>query len=283
MKKIIFTIALAISSTTFAQLQSPQLSPIAKIEQTVGLTNVQIEYSRPQKNGRDVFKEVVNDGQIWRTGANKNSILTTDDKLVFGKDTLKPGSYSLFILPEGKEWTLYFYKTTDNWGVPANFDKNNVVLKQQVKTENLSKSVENFTISIDDVTIKGASLNFAWDKTSASYPFIVLTDAKMKSNIDKVLAGPTANDYYRAADYIYNSNGDMKLAYEYMKVAVDKLGDNVGFFHLRKFALIQAANGDYELAIKTAKHSSKLATIAKNEEYVKMNDASIKEWEKKKK
>ena len=115
MKKIIFTIALAISSTTFAQLQSPQLSPIAKIEQTVGLTNVQIEYSRPQKNGRDVFKEVVNDGQIWRTGANKNSILTTDDKLVFGKDTLKPGSYSLFILPEGKEWTLYFYKTTDNW------------------------------------------------------------------------------------------------------------------------------------------------------------------------
>lgn len=282
MKRIILTIALAISATTHAQLQGPMLSPLAKIEQTVGLTNIAVEYSRPQKNDRKVFPDVVPYGQIWRAGANKNSILKTDDKLIFGKDTLAAGAYGIFVQPDEKQWTLFFYKSTDNWGVPSDFSKEKVALKVIAKTEKTPLTVENFTIAIEKITINGAVLILSWDNVQATFPFSVDTDAKMKLNIAKVLSGPTANDFYRAADYLLNSNGDMNAALSYMKKAVDLYGNKVPFHVYRKLALIQANLGDYNAAIESAEKSTKLAREAKNNEYVKMNEASIKEWTKKK-
>lgn len=282
MKRIILTIALAISATTHAQLQGPMLSPLAKIEQTVGLTNIAVEYSRPQKNDRKVFPDVVPYGQIWRAGANKNSILKTDDKLIFGKDTLAAGAYGMFVQPDEKQWTLFFYKSTDNWGVPSDFSKEKVALKVIAKTEKTPLTVENFTIAIEKITINGAELILSWDNVQATFPFSVDTDAKMKSNIAKALSGPTANDFYRAADYLLNSNGDMNSAISYMKKAVELYGDKVPFHVYRKLALIQANLGDYNAAIESAEKSTKLAREAKNNEYVKMNEASIKEWTKKK-
>ena len=282
MKQIIFTLALAISSATMAQLSSLQLSPLAKLEQTVGLTNVAVEYSRPQKNNRNIFPDVVAYGQVWRAGANKNSILTTDDKLVFGKDTLNAGSYAIFVKPEANQWTLIFYKSTNNWGVPAEMTPSNIALEVKANTAKAGKTIENFTIAIDNVTINGASLTMAWDNTFVAFPFTVLTDAKMQSNITKVLAGPSANDYYRAADYLLNSNGDMKAANEYITKAVAMYGENTAFHVYRKMALIQANLGDYKTAIETAKKSTELAKAAGNMEYVRMNDDSIKDWSKKK-
>lgn len=282
MKRIILTIALAISATTHAQLQGPMLSPLAKIEQTVGLTNIVVEYSRPQKNDRKVFPDVVPYGQIWRAGANKNSILKTDDKLIFGKDTLAAGAYGIFVQPDEKQWTLFFYKSTDNWGVPSDFSKEKVALKVIAKTEKTPLTVENFTIAMEKITINGAVLILSWDNVQATFPFSVDTDAKMKLNIAKVLSGPTANDFYRAADYLLNSNGDMNAALSYMKKAVDLYGNKVPFHVYRKLALIQANLGDYNAAIESAEKSTKLAREAKNNEYVKMNEASIKEWTKKK-
>lgn len=282
MKRIILIIALAISATTHAQLQGPMLSPLAKIEQTVGLTNVAVEYSRPQKNNRKVFPDVVPYGQIWRAGANKNSILKTDDKLIFGKDTLAAGAYGMFVQPDEKQWTLFFYKSTENWGVPSDFSKEKVALKVIAKTEKTPLTVENFTIAFEKITINGGELILSWDNVQATFPFSVDTDAKMKSNIAKALSGPTANDFYRAADYLLNSNGDMNSALSYMKKAVDLYGDKVPFHVYRKLALIQANLGDYNAAIASAEKSTKLAKEAKNNEYVKMNEASIKEWTKKK-
>ena len=282
MKRIFFTIALAISATVNAQIQTPMLSPLAKMEQTVGLTNIAVEYSRPQKNDRKVFPDVVPYGQIWRAGANKNSILKTDDKLIFGKDTLAAGSYSMFVQPDEKQWTLYFYTTTENWGVPADFSKDRIALQVTAKTEKTASTVENFTIAFENITINDAVLNLSWDNTSAAFPFKVTTDVKMKSNIKKALNGPTANDYYRSADYLYNSNGDMKEALAYMEKAITLFGDAAPFHVYRKLALIQANLGQYNDAIKTATKSTELAKKAGNNEYVKMNDASIKEWSKKK-
>lgn len=280
MKKIAIASIILASFGANAQIKTPVLSPLSKVEQTVGLTNITVEYSRPSKRGRAVFTEVVPYGQVWRAGANKNSILTTDDQLVFGKDTVKAGSYAIFVTPEATSWTVYLYKNTENWGTPENWDDKLVAVKVNVPVK-AGNPTETFTINFDNIEIDGASLNLSWDKALVSVPFKVVNGPKVEASIKKTLAGPTSRDYYVAADYNVNSNGDMKQALEWINKSIELSGNDVPFYFLRKKALIQANLKDYKGAIETAKQSIEAAKKANNDEYVKMNEASIKEWSKK--
>ena len=80
MKNILASFALSVGTilSASAQLQTPKASPFAKIEQRVGLTDIKIEYSRPSKNERVVFGDLVPMDSIWRTGANENTKITND-------------------------------------------------------------------------------------------------------------------------------------------------------------------------------------------------------------
>lgn len=279
MKKFAIASLLLISFGANAQIQTPALSPRGKVEQTVGLTNISIEYSRPSKRGREL-SEIIENGQMWRAGANKNSILSTDDLLVFGSDTVKAGSYAIFITPDASNWTIYLYKNTENWGTPEKWDEKLVALKVKSPVAK-ANTTETFTIGFDNIAIDGASLTFAWDQALVTVPFKVVNGPKVNANITKTLAGPTARDYYVAADYQLNANGDMKKALEWINKAIELSGNDVPFYFLRKKSLIQANLKDFKGAIATAEQTIVSAKKAKNNEYVKMSEASIKEWKNK--
>ncbi len=117
MKNLITGTLLFACSIFQAQIKTPAPSPGATIEQKVGLTDVSITYSRPHKRDRKIFGSLVPFDKMWRTGANKNTIITTSDILVFGNDTLKAGSYSIFTVPNKDAWTIFFYGDTENWGI----------------------------------------------------------------------------------------------------------------------------------------------------------------------
>lgn len=91
MRKIIVMLALVIANFVMeAQVKTPQSSPLAKIEQVVGLTTVQVEYSRPSAKGRTVYGDLVPFGKMWRTGANANTTISfSEDVKVGGKDLKK--------------------------------------------------------------------------------------------------------------------------------------------------------------------------------------------------
>ena len=280
MKQLVVAVALMMATITFAQLESPKLSPEAEIEQMVGLTEVEIEYSRPAMRGRKIFGKLVPYGEIWRTGANKNTIISFDKDLLFGNDTLAAGSYAIYVKPEKTNWTIYFYTETENWGTPDEWDdaKVSLELNADVKMRNMAQ--ESFTIALDDVTPHSAALSFSWDKVYVKVPFQVFTKAEMAKNIKSVMAGPSAGDYYRAADYLLAENMDLENALKYMDKALF-MRDDKPFWMLRKKSLIQAGLKDYKGAIETAKESMTLAKEAGNNAYVKMNEESIAEWEKK--
>lgn len=283
MKKIAaFLLFTSFNSILFAQIEAPKASPLAKVEQKVGLTSVTIDYSRPSKNNRVIFGDVVPYNEMWRTGANENSKITISDAIVFGTDTLKAGTYAIFTKPTEKSWEIYFYLDITNWGTPDVWDDKNVALKVVAPVSTLNDAVETFTISIDNITTKQASLNFSWDKTRASTNFTVPTDAKMNSSITKVMSGPTANDYFAAAEFYYKEKKDMKKALEWITKAVELRGEDA-FWMLRMKSLIQAELGDYKGAIETAKKSLAAAEKAQYQAYIDMNKASIEEWSKMKK
>lgn len=276
MKNIFLALSIVASASIHAQIKSPQLSPAAKTEQTVGLTTITIDYSRPSARGRNVFGDLVQYDELWRTGANKNSTIKTSDVLIFGKDTLKAGTYSIFTTPGKSNWKLYFYKTTDNWGTPESWDVKQIALETSAKSSTVSKT-ETFTISLDDVSINGASLAITWGEVSVKFPFTVSTDATVEASIAQTLSGPSANDYYRAADYYHTAGKDMKKALEWINIYLEKTPDPQ-FWVLRKKSLIQAELKDYKGAVATAKVSLEKAKAAKNADYVRMNEASIAEW-----
>ena len=91
MKKLILIVFLY-NSYIMAQIQTPQASPRAKLEQIVGLTKVKIDYSRPATRGRSIIGDLVPFGEIWRTGANADTTIEFSDdvKATFGRsDDLK--------------------------------------------------------------------------------------------------------------------------------------------------------------------------------------------------
>lgn len=278
MKKKFTFLFLCVTSSYFAQLQTPKASPLSKLEQKVGLTDIKIEYSRPGKNNRTVFGDVVPFNEIWRTGANENTKITTSESLIFGNDTLKQGTYAIYTKPSQEAWEIYFYSESTNWGTPAKWDDTKVVLKTKAPVTVLPASIETFTISLDNLENESATLSFNWDKTSAQLPFKLMTNQKVLANIQKVMAGPNAGDYYAAGNYYFQNKVDIKQALVWVSKATDLQPE--AYWMLRTKGLIQKELGDKKGAIDSLKKSTLAAEKAGNKQYVQMNGVSISEIEK---
>ncbi len=277
MKTKITLLSLIATSFAFGQLKTPQASPLSKIEQKVGMTTISIEYSRPSKRGRNVFPDVVKYDEVWRTGANENTKISTSDILIFDKDTLQAGEYALYTKPMKDSWEIYFYKETSNWGTPQKWDNDKVALTITTPIEKLETTVETFTIGFNDLTTKSGHLSLMWDKTAISIPFQLNTVDEVVANINKIMNGPSSRDYYGAANYYFSEGIDLDQALVWMKKAVELEGERA-FWMYRKLALIQAKKGAYKEAIESAQVSIEGATKVGNMNYVEMNNISIKEW-----
>ena len=279
-QKIIIALAIILANFSIeAQVKTPQSSPKATIQQSVGLTDVEIEYSRPSARGRAVFGNLIPFGKVWRTGANENTTISFSDDVVIDGKTLKKGKYSLYTVPKIESWEIIFYKTTDNWGNPEEWKEENVALRATVKPETLNKSVDTFTIGISGLDNNFAFLEISWENSYVALKFEVPTQKKATANIERALSGPASADYFAAAQFLFQSNGDNVKALEYINKSLELAKDRP-FWYNRLKSLIQAKLGDKKGAIESAKASLAAAELAKNQDYVKMNKDSIAEWSK---
>ena len=279
-KKIIaLVLFVGLTYTTNAQVETPQPSPFSKIEQVVGLTDVTIEYSRPGVKGRTIFGDLVPFGKIWRTGANGRTTINFSDDVTIGQTNLKAGTYAIFTVPNKDSWDVIFYDNVDKSGTPKEFDKSKVAARVTAKTNAIPFNVESFSIDINNLQSDSATLEFIWEKTHVAVPFSVPTSKKAEASIDKVMAGPSVDDYFSSAKYFYDNDKDLKKAKEWIETAV-ALRKEPAFWHIRLQSLIYAKLGDKKEAIEAAKRSLELATKRGNADYVKMNKESIAEWMK---
>ena len=276
---ILFISFFAFEFTASSQVDTPPLSPVATIKQNVGLSELEITYSRPSKRGRQVFGNVVPYDEMWRLGANKNSTFTTSDDLYFGADTLKKGTYAIFAKPQKDSWNVVFYSDYSNWGTPDEWEESKVMVSLNPTKVSLKKSVETLSISIDNIKTDGAVLSICWDREKVEMPFSIDTRSKVEESIAKVMGGPSANDYYSSAKYYYTKELDKKKALEWINSAVEIRGASA-YWMTKMQAEILAWNGDYSKAIETAKISMKMAASKGNDDYVRMNEESIAQWQK---
>ncbi len=278
MKKIILLFsALILTVGIQAQITTPQPSPFQKIEQKVGLTDVTLEYSRPSMKGRTIFGGLVPYDAMWRTGANANTKITFSENVEIGGKSVKAGSYAIFTKPGASNWEVYFYSDTNNWGTPEKWDDSKVAAQVSVQAYPMPMNIETFTMSFDDLKNDSAMLGILWEKTYVGVPIKFGTDKAVSDNIQKVMNGPSANDYYAAAVYYLETGKDINQAKTWIDKSIN-MNKEPAFWQLRQKSLIYAKAGDKKGAIEAAKKSMELAKTAGNNDYVALNQKSLKEW-----
>lgn len=283
MRAIIFTLLLFTVNLSFSQINTPRVSPASEVQQMVGLTEIEIEYSRPSMRGREVFGNLVPFGKVWRTGADNSTKISFDTDVIISGKTIQSGTYSIFSIPNKESWEIIFYSDVELWGVPRDWSENKIVFSSMFDVKKLKKSntVETFTISFNDLTNNDVNMSISWENTSVDIKIEVPTRSMVESDINKVLSdNPKSSDYYAAAVFYRQENINLDKALEWMNKAIE-MNESPRFWQYRQQSLIMAANDKYADAVDAAKKSLNLAIEADNQDYIKMNRESIAEWSKK--
>ena len=262
-----------------AQIVSPQPSPTVKLETTVGLTDVMLEYSRPGAKGRTLFAAdgLVPYGEIWRTGANLATKITFSADVQVAGEEVPAGSYAILSKPGEEQWEVMFFPyETGDW--TSYVEKTPAVTLTAIPQE-VDMEVETFTIELMNYTLDGADLVMMWGETMVALPILSNAKDDVMAAIDRVMAGPSANDYYQAATFLNESGENNEKALEYIQKA-NGMGDTPRYWMVRREAIILDALGRKDEAIEAAKKSKDLAQEAGNMDYVRMNEKSIEDWMK---
>ncbi|MET7030357.1 DUF2911 domain-containing protein [Sediminicola luteus] len=276
-KLVLILLAVVATYSVQAQIETPAPSPAAKVWQTVGLTDVTLEYSRPSMRGRTIFGDLVPYDMLWRTGANARTKITFSDDVMVDGQALKAGTYAIFTKPGSSSWEVFFYTDAQGGGTPSEWDESKVAAKTTVEVYKMEMPIETFTMTFDDLTSNSAVLGILWEKAYVGVKFEVPTDAMVMKDIEKTMAGPGAGDYYAAAVYYYSEGKDIAKAKAWMDKAM-AMTEKPAFWQLRQQSLIYAKAGDKKGAIEAAKKSLAGAEAAGNADYIKMNKDSLKEW-----
>ena len=273
MKNIFLLLAITACSVSFAQtLVTPQLSTTQTIKQNFGLSSIELSYSRPNAKGRVIFGELVPFGKVWRTGANQASTLTFGDDVTIGDKKIAAGKYGLLSIPNKNNWILIITKQLDVTS-PSAYKEENDLVRVNVKPLAVANKVETFTMQFTNVKSSSCELNLQWENTTVSLPISTDVDGKVMSQINNLMTKDNL-PYFNAAMYYMESGKDLNQALSWFNKAVE-LNPGAYYMYFQKASCL-AKLGKKQEAITTATKSLELATLAKNSDYVKLNEELLK-------
>ncbi len=128
-------------------------------------------FSRPQKNGRVIFGELVEYGKIWRTGANEATEIEFFQTVRLGNSKIKKGRYTLYCIPFEKKWTIIINQDTDTWGA-FKYDEKKDIVRFDVPVTGLQEPIEYFSMAFEK-SATGFNLWIGWDMAKVSIPFFL--------------------------------------------------------------------------------------------------------------
>lgn len=275
-KLFLFISASIMSFGLTAQITMPQVSPEATLKQKVGLTDVEIIYSRPGAKGRVVFGEVVPFGEVWRTGANSSTKIKVSEKVTIGTLEVPAGQYALYTIPGKDEWTIIIHKFLENWG-SGGYDQSQDLGRFTVKPTQTLDKYETFTIDFSELTTSSGNLNLIWENTKVTFPILAPSNEIVEKQITKTMEGPSANDYFQSARYYFDNNKNMDQALTYVNKAIEKRPEAFWYVHLQAKILLKL--GKKKEALAAAEKSLAAAKESKDGDfgYILNNEKLIKE------
>ncbi|HXU69888.1 MAG TPA: DUF2911 domain-containing protein [Polyangia bacterium] len=261
-KLLVVVVSVLVSSAALAQgaptLKTPEVSPAAKVEQTVGLTKLEVDYHRPAVNGRKVWGELVPYGQVWRAGANENTVFTTSSAIKVAGKMLPAGSYGLHMLPTANDWTVIFNKVTTAWGSFA-YEQKDDQLRVTVRPTTVGEKEERLAYRFDDPTDKATTMTLRWDKLAVPVKIEVDTPAVVMNSMRGELKGLAQffwEPWMQAAAYWMQNGGNLDEA---QRFADKSLTFGPHFRNLRARAAVAEKKGDKAKAEQLRAEAMKVA------------------------
>lgn len=251
--------ALFLTAALSAEIEFPAASPLGKVTQVIGITEVTVEYSRPSAKGRKVFGGLAPYGEVWRTGANASTKITFDHDVRFGDKPVPAGTYALYTIPGETEWTVILSSKTDLWG-SFGYDASGDIVRVEAKPISLPYEVETFTIWFDHLRDDSAILYLDWEKTRVGVSIETTDEARIMAEINDSMppvAEANLGLLYNAARFYREHGGDLNQAQIWIDAAVEK---RPGAYWIQfEKARIEAARGENASARASAEAALKAA------------------------
>ena len=227
---LFLSLSLVAAAATLAAAQQPpkvrlpQASPSATVSQTIGITDISINYHRPSVRGRSLWGDIsaekvaalikanavpptaggegtvdgaagggkdfpmIPNGHVWRAGANEATKFTVSDDVLVNGEKLPAGAYSVHMIPGKDEFTVIFNKTADQWG-SFRYDAKQDALRVKTKPAWMSDSQEQLSYEIPLMTPNSARVVLRWEKIAVPFTVEVPNqDALVRSKIDAMIA-----------------------------------------------------------------------------------------------
>jgi len=125
-------------------------------------------YSRPLKNNRTIFGDLIKYNEVWRLGANEATEIEFYKDVTIGGKKVPKGRYTLYAIPDSTQWTIIVNKDTDIWGA-FKYDQKKDVVRVPVPVQTAPQPLEAYTMTFEK-TPAGANLIMGWDTALVSLP-----------------------------------------------------------------------------------------------------------------
>jgi len=188
-----FALCLAVfglGGTVSAQsdLNLPDISQAAEVEQRIALTDITVKYHRPLVNGRKIWGGLVPYGKVWRAGANENTTIEFSDPVSVEGQPLAKGVYGLHMIPNPDSWTVIFSKTNTGWG-SYSYKQDEDALRVNVKSRPLAEMKEALEFEFEDLKPESTAVTLKWEKLGVPFTVSIKDADQTLQNIRAQLKG----------------------------------------------------------------------------------------------
>ena len=277
-KTLIAAFVLLAATSAIAQQgpRTPRVSPKSSLMQSVGLTDITINYNRPGVKGRAIWGALVPYDKVWRTGANEATTIEFSDDVWINGNKLAKGLYSLHTIPTASQWTVIFNSVAQQWG-SYSYDAAKDALRVQV-TPAAAEHREWMSFEIPEMTTDTAKIVLRWEKIAV--PFTVDT-----KSTERTLTGfknamqPDWRTPYQAATFAFDNKGvvpDQQIS-DWLDKSLS-ISENTGNLWLK--ARFLERNGKKAEAIAAGEQAIAKATPQTNADFVAEIRKTVDNWKK---
>ncbi|MFL6589021.1 MAG: DUF2911 domain-containing protein [Chthoniobacterales bacterium] len=247
------------------KVEFPQASQHALLKQRVGLTDIEVDYSRPNKNNRVIFGVLVPYDKPWRTGANQPTKIKTSAPVKFADKEVPAGEYVLYTIPGANQWTVILSKNLKAQALTDHKPEDEVARVTAKPVLLLAAPAETFTIGFEDLRADSATFYLEWDKTRVPVKLTTHDVEKVMQGIDaKIKSGKEEEPafYFNAASFYFDQNKDLPQALKWVDQAIEK--NPTAYVMQYRKAQILAKLGQKKEAIAAAEKSIDLLKASPN-------------------
>jgi Protein of unknown function (DUF2911) len=225
LRVILIAAALSAGSTSVkaqsAMLNLPRASQHARVSQRIGVTDITIDYHRPRVNGRKIFGVLQAYGQVWRAGANENTVIEFSEPVSIQGQPLGKGAYGLHMIPGPTSWVVIFSKNSTSWG---SFTYNEA--EDALRVIVTGQTVENQEVlryEFEDPTPNSAVIAMRWENVQVAFKVGVNTPETVSQSLRKQLRSRVQFEWQpwmEAADYLLDNKLSAEEASKYADLSI---------------------------------------------------------------